>query len=73
MDSSTNDVFLALQVDLFSAGITLYELTTGRRPFSGSSEAEVVIAHQFPFYYPPTLSEEMHTLLKVRSPGLFFA
>ena len=63
------------QVDLFSAGVTLYELVTGEMPFEGSHEDELVAAHHsFPVYYPPTLSKEMQALLEVNllSPDLFY-
>ena len=55
-------------MDLFSAGVSLYELATGEMPFVGSTADEVVNAHHsFPVFYPATLSEEMRTLLEVIS------
>ena len=41
------------RADLYSAGITLYELVTGKRPFDGTSQFEIMSAHLNRMPVPP--------------------
>jgi len=41
--------------DLYSVGVMMYELLTGRLPFTGSSSMDILLAHATE--YPPTFSE----------------
>lgn len=44
---------LDARADLYSAGVTLYELATGKRPFDGTSEYSIMAAHLEKTPVPP--------------------
>ena len=54
-----------LQVDLWAAAVTLYILATGKLPFPGHSDDDILKAHQLPIHYPAAMSAKLRTLLQV--------
>ena len=50
--------------DIYSLGVVLYECCTGTVPFAGSSDTEVIAAHESkPVHYPPTLPTHIRAVL----------
>ena len=68
------------RADLYSVGVTLYEIVTGTRPFKGDSDYSIMVAHlqqpavppiQVDPTLPPTLNEIIMTAIE-KEPGARF-
>ena len=56
--------------DIYSLGITLYEIVTGQRPFTGDSEYQIMAGHlkgvpQSPREIDPTLPQELNDIILI--------
>jgi len=47
---------LDARADLYSVGVSLYELATGKRPFDGDSQFAIMAAHLEKFLFPRSRS-----------------
>ena len=61
---------LDVRSDLYSLGITLYEIATGQRPFTGDSEYQIMAGHlkaapQPPREIDPTLPQELNDIILI--------
>jgi hypothetical protein len=61
---------LDVRSDLYSLGITLYEIATGQRPFTGDSEYKIMAGHlkeapQPPREIDPTLPQELNDIILI--------